>query len=83
MAAMPVAAVTSTVNDLRKQCEANPVGANCKRVNGTLDLRNAKFQDADLGGLDLTDVDLWGANSAARTWKPPMGSKPVRSAGPM
>lgn len=62
MAAMPVTAVTSTVNDLRKQCEANPVGANCKRVNGTLDLRNAKFQDADLGGLDLTDVDLWGAN---------------------
>ena len=62
MAPAAAPGVTPTIQDLRKKCEANPVGPDGKRVSGTLDLRNASLPCADLNGFDLTDVDLWGAN---------------------
>jgi len=62
VASVPTPRTTTAMSELRQKCEANPVGANAKRINGTLDLRNAQFQSADLGELDLTDADLWGAN---------------------
>ena len=62
MATGAASGVTPAIKDLTQKCEANPVGANGKRVNGPLDLRNAALQNADLSGFDLTGADLWGAN---------------------